>query len=71
VPFFLATEYSSSPVNFVPMLIYGAGGGIMTILIRNIGTGVDGVVVALLLMNAINPLLDNIRPKATGKGSLT
>ena len=35
--FFLATEDSSSPVNFVPMLIYGALGGIMTVLIRNIG----------------------------------
>jgi len=67
--FFLATEYSSSPVNFIPMLIYGAGGGIMTILIRNIGTGVDGVIVALLLMNSINPLLDNIRPKALGKAA--
>ncbi|CAN2045620.1 Ion-translocating oxidoreductase complex subunit D [Candidatus Magnetomoraceae bacterium gMMP-1] len=65
--FFLATEDSSSPVNFVPMLIYGAGAGFMTVLIRNIGAYVDGVVFAILLMNLANPLLDRIRPKAFGK----
>ncbi|MEA1949687.1 MAG: RnfABCDGE type electron transport complex subunit D [Thermodesulfobacteriota bacterium] len=65
--FFLATEDSSSPVNFIPMLIYGAGAGIMTVLIRNIGAYVDGVVFAILLMNVVNPLVDKIRPKALGK----
>jgi electron transport complex protein RnfD len=65
--FFLATEDSSSPVNFIPMLIYGAGAGIMTVLIRNIGANVDGVVLAILLMNLANPLVDKIRPKALGK----
>ncbi len=65
--FFLATEDSSSPVNFIPMLIYGAGAGIMTVLIRNIGSYIDGVVFAILLMNLVNPLLDKIRPKALGK----
>jgi electron transport complex protein RnfD len=65
--FYLATEDSSSPVNFIPMLLYGAGCGVMTILIRNIGAYVDGVVFAILLMNIANPLLDKIRPKALGK----
>jgi len=65
--FFIATEDSSSPVNFIPMLIYGAGAGIMTILIRNIGFYVDGVVFAILIANLINPLVDKIRPKALGK----
>jgi len=65
--FFLATEDSSSPVNFIPMLIYGAGAGIFVILIRNIGAYADGVVFSILLFNLINPLLDRIRPKALGK----
>ena len=65
--FFLAPEDSSSPVNTIPMLIYGLGGGILTVLIRNIGAFVDGVLLAVLLMNLINPLLDKIRPKALGK----
>ena len=65
--FFLATEDSSSPVNVIPMLIYGATGGIMTVLIRNIGAYVDGVILAILVINLIHPLLDKIRPKALGK----
>lgn len=65
--FFLATDDSSSPVNFVPMLIYGALGGIMTILIRNIGQYPDGTIFAILLINMVNPLIDKIRPKAIGK----
>jgi len=66
--FFLATENSSSPVNLIPMLIYGAMGGLLTILIRNIGAYPDGTVFAILLINLIKPLIDKIRPKALGKG---
>jgi electron transport complex protein RnfD len=66
--FFLATEDSSSPVNLIPMIIYGAGGGALTILVRNIGTFPDGVVFAILLMNVANPLIDKIRPRALGRG---
>jgi electron transport complex protein RnfD len=65
--FFLATEDSSSPVNFLPMIIYGAMGGVMTMLIRNIGAYPDGVLFAILVINLANPLLDKIRPKALGK----
>lgn len=61
---FLATEDSSSPVNFVPMLIYGALGGILTVLIRNIGMHVDGVIFAILIINLVNPIVDKIRTKA-------
>jgi electron transport complex protein RnfD len=65
--FFLSTEDSSSPVNFIPMIIYGAGTGLLVMLIRNIGGHADGVVFAVLLMNLTNPLIDRIRPKALGK----
>jgi len=65
---FLATENSSSPVNLIPMLIYGFFGGFMVILIRNIGAFPDGTVFAILLINLINPLIDYIRPKALGRG---
>ncbi len=65
--FFLATEDSSSPVNFLPMIIYGAAGGIVTVLIRNIGVYADGVLYAILVINLIQPLVDKIRPQAVGK----
>jgi electron transport complex protein RnfD len=66
--FFLATEDSSSPVNTLPMIVYGLGGGALTVLIRNVGSFVDGAVFAILLMNIANPLLDKIRPRALGRG---
>jgi electron transport complex protein RnfD len=65
--FFLATEDSASPVNFIPMLIYGIVGGIITVLIRNIGVYADGVLYAILVINLIQPLVDKIRPQAVGK----
>ena len=64
---FLATEDSSSPVNTLPMFLYGGIGGLMTVLIRDIGAYADGVVFAILFINCISPLLDKIRPKAIGK----
>jgi len=65
--FFLAPEDSSSPVNGLPMVIYGLCGGILTVLIRNLGLFADGVVFAILMMNVANPLLDKLRPKAMGR----
>ena len=65
--FFLMTEDSSSPVNPLPMILYGLLGGVMTILIRNVGAFIDGAIFSVLLANLVNPLLDKIRPKALGK----
>lgn len=65
--FFIATDDSSSPVNLIPMFIYGAGGGVMTVLIRNLGAHVDGVVYAIILMNLFNPVIDKIRPNSLRK----
>jgi electron transport complex protein RnfD len=65
--FFLVPEDSSSPANFIPMLIFGALAGLGTVLIRNVGAYVDGVPFSILLLNLANPLLDRIRPKAIGK----
>jgi len=65
--FFLATENSSSPVNKIPMFIYGFCAAAMIILMRNIGIYEDGTVLAILLLNLVSPLVDNIRPKALGK----
>ncbi len=65
--FFLAPEDSSSPVNLIPMIIYGLGAGTLIMLIRNIGAFVDGTVFGILMMNVANPLFDKIRPKAWGR----
>lgn len=67
VAFFLVAEDSSSPANFIPMLLFGALAGMMTVLVRNIGAYVDGIPFSILLLNLANPLIDRIRPKAIGK----
>jgi Na+-translocating ferredoxin:NAD+ oxidoreductase subunit D len=65
--FFLATEDASSPVNFLPMLIYGTTIGSIVVFIRNIGAFAEGLAFAVLVGNLIQPLLDKIRPRALGK----
>ena len=65
--FFLAPDDATSPVNLAPMLVYGAAGGVITVLIRNIGAFPEGLVFAILVINLVQPLLDKIRPKALGK----
>ncbi|MEW6412717.1 MAG: RnfABCDGE type electron transport complex subunit D [Candidatus Zixiibacteriota bacterium] len=64
--FFLATEYTTSPVNRIPMLIYGFLGGVLLMLIRAFSIYVDGAAFAVLLINLCNPLLDRIAPKVKG-----
>ncbi len=58
--FFLATDYSSSPVNKASMLIFGFGCGVLTILLRSWSMYEDGTFFAILLMNIVTPFLDNI-----------
>jgi electron transport complex protein RnfD len=58
--FFLATDYSSSPVNRVSMALFGLGCGIFTILFRAWSVYPDGVPFAILIMNILNPMLDKI-----------
>ncbi|MFN2436090.1 MAG: RnfABCDGE type electron transport complex subunit D [Desulfotignum sp.] len=65
--FFLITDSSSSPVQRIPMLIYGFLAGFLIILMRNVGSYADGTILAILLVNVVSPLLDNIRPAALGK----
>jgi H+/Na+-translocating ferredoxin:NAD+ oxidoreductase subunit D len=64
--FFLASDYSTCPVNRVARLIYGLSAALMTLLIRNIGNYPDGTVFALLIMNMFHPLIDRIKKPVTG-----
>lgn len=64
--FFLMTDHSTSPVNPIPMVIYGVLGGALLMIIRAFSNHVDGVVFAILLVNMCTPLLDRITPKIRG-----
>lgn len=56
--FFMATDYVTAPVWPTGKLIYGAGVGLLTMLIRLWGGYPEGVSFAILLMNAATPLID-------------
>ncbi len=65
--FFLATDFSSSPVNRTAMAIFGFGCGLFAVILRVWSVYPDGVVFAILIMNILNPILDKIRPAVPGK----
>ena len=61
--FFMATDMVTSPMTRYGQLIFGAGVGILTIIIREWGAYPEGVSFAILLMNATVPLLNKIKPE--------
>jgi electron transport complex protein RnfD len=58
--FFLATDYSSTPVNSWAMILFGFGCGFITIFLRSLSYYPDGTVFGILLMNIVTPYLDKI-----------
>ncbi len=65
---FMATDMVTSPVTRRGMMIFGAGCGILTMVIRVWGSFPEGVSFAILLMNATVPLLNRCtRPRVLGE----
>jgi electron transport complex protein RnfD len=65
--FYMATDMVTSPVTDRGMMIFGAGCGVITIVIRLFGGYPEGVSYSILLMNAATPLIDRYtRPKTFG-----
>jgi RnfABCDGE-type electron transport complex D subunit len=56
--FFMANDPVTSPYTFTGRWIYGALIGLLTVLIRALSGLPEGVMFAILLMNAVAPLLD-------------
>ena len=66
--FFIATDYVTSPVSGGGQLLYGAGVGLLVVIIRTWGAFPEGVAFAVLLMNACTPLIDiYTRPRIFGR----
>lgn len=56
---FMATDFVTTPVSPVGRLIFGLGCGLITMLIRIWGNLPEGVTFAILIMNALTPIIDN------------
>lgn len=64
---FMATDYVTSPMSKNGMLVYGVGIGILTTVIRLFGSYPEGMSFAILIMNALTPLINSyIKPKHFG-----
>ncbi len=66
--FYMATDMVSTPVTARGMLIFGAGCGLLTAVIRLFGAFPEGVSFAILIMNALVPLIERrTKPRKFGE----
>lgn len=66
--FFMATDYSSSPVTPKGKIIFAIGAGVLTALIRVKGNMPEGVSYSILLMNVATPVIEKFtKPKVFGE----
>lgn len=64
---FMATDYVTSPMSKSGMLVFGFGIGMLTSLIRLFGAYPEGMSFAILIMNALTPLINMyFKPKHFG-----
>ena len=64
---FMATDYVTSPMTPWGMVIFGVGIGLLTVIIRVFGAYPEGVSFAILIMNAVVPLINKyVKPKLFG-----
>lgn len=64
---YMATDYVTSPMSTRGMAIYGIGIGVITILIRVWGAYPEGISFAILIMNAVVPLINKyVKPARFG-----
>ncbi|MFP4384660.1 MAG: RnfABCDGE type electron transport complex subunit D [Spirochaetia bacterium] len=65
--FYMATDMATSPMTRKGMLIFGAGAGFLTFLIRIFGSFPEGVSLAIIIMNMFVPLINRYtRPARFG-----
>ncbi|HLO79080.1 MAG TPA: RnfABCDGE type electron transport complex subunit D [Magnetospirillum sp.] len=66
--FFIATDYVTSPVSKKGQLVFGFGIGLLTWTIRTFAGYPEGMAFAVLLMNALTPIIDQqFRPRVFGR----
>ena len=65
--FFMATDYTTSPLYFWGRVVFAFGCGLITMVIREFGSLPEGVSYSIILMNILTPLLERaIKPRAFG-----
>ncbi|MCR5636809.1 MAG: RnfABCDGE type electron transport complex subunit D [Clostridiales bacterium] len=58
--FFMATDYTTSPINFKGKIVFALGCGILTFVIRTFGALPEGVSFAIIIMNILVPHIETL-----------
>ena len=58
--FFMASDYSTTPLTASGKCVFGLGCGILTFLIRHFGGWPEGVIFAVIIMNLASPLIGRL-----------
>lgn len=65
--FYMATDYTTTPMTPKGKIIFGIGCGVITALVRLFAAAPEGVAFSILFMNMFTPLIDRYtRPQPAG-----
>ena len=66
--FFMATDYTTTPITRIGQVYMALGCGLITVMIRRFGSYTEGVSYSILLMNLAVPLIDRVtHPRIYGQ----
>jgi electron transport complex protein RnfD len=63
---YMATDYVTTPVTFWGKIIFGAGAGLIAVMVRKWGNYPEGVSYGILIMNATVPFLNRLLSRKYG-----
>ncbi len=64
--FFMATDYSSSPITSKGRIWYAISLGFLTVILRQFGASPEGVMYSILIVDCFVPFFDKMIPRAYG-----
>jgi Na+-translocating ferredoxin:NAD+ oxidoreductase subunit D len=64
--FYMITDMVTTPVTHTGTVIFGVGAGVLTVIIRLFGGFPEGVMYAVLLMNAVTPIINRRNNRVFG-----
>lgn len=68
--FFMATDYTTTPITIKGQIIFAVGAGVITTLVRLFGGYPEGVSYSILIMNLCVPLIDKyVKVRRFGEGA--
>lgn len=65
---FMATDYTTTPINRGGKMLFALGAGIITVIIRFYGSYPEGVSFAILIMNILSPYLEKLTKRGAFGG---